>query len=74
MRFAERFPPGRDPRDSGWAFWAGTEGQAYMDNAHNLRVVAMAELLARHPELDAVLEAPVGALFAREGERFLRER
>ena len=49
------------------------EDAAYMKKASNLVVVSLRSLLARFKELDAILDAPVGAVFRREGERFVPE-
>ncbi|MCY1040719.1 DUF2185 domain-containing protein [Corallococcus sp. bb12-1] len=60
-------------QDSGWAFSSGVEDEAYMDEASNLVVVSLRSLLARCKELDAILDAPAGSVFRREGEGFVPE-
>lgn len=70
IRFAERMAP-NNPDDSGWAFSSGTEDDEYMDNASNLAIVRLATLVERHPEVAEILDAPVGGLFKREGDRLV---
>lgn len=70
IRFAERMKPS-NAQDSGWAFSSGVEDAAYMKKASNLVVVSLRSLLGRCKELDAILDAPVGAVFRREGDGFI---
>ncbi|RYZ44262.1 MAG: DUF2185 domain-containing protein [Myxococcaceae bacterium] len=72
IRFAERMKP-HSAQDSGWAFSSGVEDDTYMKKASNLVVVSLRSLLARCKELDAILDAPVGSVFRREGEGFVPE-
>jgi hypothetical protein len=73
IRFADHLEPISE-HDSGWAFSAGIEDDAYMRDSNNLIVVPLGTLLARFPELDAILDAPVGALFRRKGDRFVEDK
>jgi hypothetical protein len=70
IRFAERLDP-RNESDSGWCFCAGTEDDEYMGDPDNLAVVSLAVVIDRFPEIDDILEAPEGATFRREGDRFV---
>ena len=72
IRFAERMKPS-NPSDSGWAFSSGTENAAYMKNASNLCLMRLQQLVDRFPELAAILDAPVGALYRREGDQFVED-
>ncbi|WAM25302.1 DUF2185 domain-containing protein [Myxococcus sp. NMCA1] len=72
IRFAERMKP-HASEDSGWAFSSGVEDEAYMDEPSNFTVVPLRVLVARFKALEAILDAPVGALFRLEGERFVQE-
>jgi hypothetical protein len=70
IRFTERLEP-HNENDSGWLFSSGTESQDYMDDPKNLVIVPLQRLLASDPQIDATLDAPVGARFRREDERFV---
>jgi hypothetical protein len=70
IRFAERMEPHSD-QDSGWSFSSGVEDDAYMSDSDNMAVVSLRTLLGRFKELDAILDAPVGSVFRREGDRFV---
>lgn len=70
IRFAERMKPS-NAHDSGWAFSSGVEDAAYMKKASNLVVVSLRSLLGQCEELEAILDAPVGAVFRREGDGFI---
>ena len=72
IRFAERLKPVAE-RDSGWLFTSGLETDAYMKKSDHLVIVPVASLLGRHKGLDAILDAPVGAVFRREGDGFVPE-
>jgi hypothetical protein len=73
IRFAERLEPDR-PEDSGWAFSSGMESQRYMDNAKNLAVVQLGALVDKEPALAEILDAAVGSVFRREGDRFVEDK
>lgn len=72
IRFAERLKP-VNPRDSGWVFSSGEEPDGSTEDASTLTLVSLRELLSRTPALDAILDAPVGALYRLEGEQFIKE-
>ncbi|AFE07788.1 hypothetical protein COCOR_07873 [Corallococcus coralloides DSM 2259] len=72
IRFAEREEPSRKD-DSGWTFTSGLETDAYMEDGSNAVVVPLRTLLARFKELDAILDAPAGSVFRREGDGFVPE-
>jgi hypothetical protein len=72
VRFAERLEP-RNAGDSGWAFSCGLEDDAYMDDAKNMVIMRLDELVRRAPELEPILDAPVGALYHRDGDRFVED-
>ena len=52
--------------DSGWRVFAGDENEEYTDDAKNIRIVPLRELIDRDETLEAVFRAPVGAAFERE--------
>jgi hypothetical protein len=54
--------------DTGWRFFVGDEDGAYLADPDNSVVVAVADLVARHPELGPLLEASPGTVFARDGD------
>ncbi|QSQ12615.1 immunity protein Imm33 domain-containing protein [Myxococcus landrumensis] len=72
IRFADRMEP-HNPRDSGWAFSSGEEPEGSMDDASTLTLVSLRELVHRAPALEAILEAPVGALFHLEDGRYVED-
>ncbi|MFY1827976.1 immunity protein Imm33 domain-containing protein [Myxococcus fulvus] len=72
IRFAERMKP-HNPRDSGWAFSSGEEPEGSTDDASTLALVSLRELVRRAPALEAILEAPVGALFRLEDGRYVED-
>lgn len=53
------------PSDSGWRFTAGTESDAYMDDAGNHGVYDVNTIANYDPEIIAYLDAPVGSHFVR---------
>ncbi|NNC19112.1 DUF2185 domain-containing protein [Corallococcus exiguus] len=72
IRFAERSKPAAE-EDSGWLFTSGLETEEYMEESGNAVIVPLRPLLGRDKELDAILDAPVGAVFRREGNGFVPE-
>ncbi|WP_434301534.1 DUF2185 domain-containing protein [Corallococcus exiguus] len=72
IRFAERSKPAAE-EDSGWLFTSGLETEEYMEESGNAVIVPLRSLLGRDKELDAILDAPVGAVFRREGNGFVPE-
>ncbi|MFB1484563.1 DUF2185 domain-containing protein [Corallococcus sp. RDP092CA] len=72
IRFAERSKPAAE-EDSGWLFTSGLETEEYMKDRANAVIVPLRSLLGRCKELDAILDAPVGAVFRREGDGFVPE-
>ena len=55
----------RNNSDSGWAFLAGDESQAYMDNAGNHAIYDVNTIANYDPEIIPLLDAPVGSAFIR---------
>ncbi|NRD45096.1 DUF2185 domain-containing protein [Corallococcus exiguus] len=72
IRFAERSEPAAE-EDSGWLFTSGLETEEYMEESGNAVIVPLRSLLGRDKELDAILDASVGAVFRREGNGFVPE-
>ncbi|RYZ15590.1 MAG: DUF2185 domain-containing protein, partial [Myxococcaceae bacterium] len=52
---------------------SGVETDEYMEDSDNVVIVPLRSLLGRFKELDAILDAPVGSVFQREGDRFVPE-
>lgn len=73
IKFAERLEPS-NPRDSGWAFSAGTEDNAYMEDAHNFAIISVAAAIKRDPALDAIIGAPIGSIFRRTSDGYIPEQ
>ena len=71
VRFAERLEPAGHPSDTGWVFTSGAETQVYCDDAGNLAVVQVEEMVQRAPGLARILDAPVGSAFRLEGNEFV---
>lgn len=53
------------PEDSGWAFQAGDETQAYMDDPSNHGVFDVNTIANLSPDIIALLDTPPPAAFAR---------
>lgn len=56
----------RNRQDSGWAFSAGTESQAYMDDSRNLAVYDVNTIANVDPDIIPFLGAPYGSEFKRQ--------
>jgi hypothetical protein len=58
--------------DSGWRIYAGDEDQEYCDQADNVLIVPLRELIQVERQLEQVFRAPVGSAFERPdgGEKF----
>jgi hypothetical protein len=54
--------------DSGWAFFAGDETEAYMDDPDNHAIYDVNTIANYDPEVIPLLDAPVGAAFIRTGQ------
>jgi hypothetical protein len=54
--------------DSGWRFFAGDETQEYADCEENFAIYDVNTIANYDPDIVALLDAPEGAAFAREGE------
>ena len=72
IRFAERMKPAAE-EDSGWLFTSGLETEDYLEENDHLTIVPLEFLLGRDKALEALLDAPVGAVFRREGDTFVPE-
>lgn len=68
--YAERLEP-NNPGDSGWAFSAGTENDAYMEDAKNIAIVSIESVLKMDSAVEAILDAPIGSAFRRESNGYL---
>lgn len=54
--------------DSGWRFMAGTESDAYMEDADNLGIYDVNTVANYDPDIIPLLDAPVGSSFERDEE------
>lgn len=59
-----RMPP-RNPQDSGWAFLAGDEDEAYMSDNSKHAIYDVNTIANYDPEIIPLLDAPVGSAFLR---------
>ena len=64
VRWLYREPPD-NADDSGWRIYAGDEDQEYCDNANNVALVPLRDLIRLEKTLEEVFKAPVGAAFER---------
>ena len=55
----------RNPQDSGWAFLAGDETPAYMDDTSRHAIYDVNTIANYDPEIIPLLDAPVGSAFLR---------
>ncbi len=55
----------RDPHDSGWAFLAGDETDAYMNDSSRHAIYDVNTIANYDPEIIAFLDAPIGSAFLR---------
>jgi len=55
----------RDPEDSGWSFFAGSESQEYLDDPRNLEIYDVNTIANYDPEIIPLLDAPVGTAYER---------
>lgn len=53
------------PEDSGWAFTAGDESQAYMDDPNRHGIFDVNTIANYDPDIIPYLDAPVGSAFIR---------
>ncbi len=58
----------KDPRDSGWRFFAGDESSEYLADPGNFGVVSLNLIVNYSPDVIAHIESPVGTLLARNEE------
>ena len=63
----------RDPQDSGWAFLAGDENDAYMADARKLAIYDVNTIANYDPEIIPLLNAPVGSAFIRGPSGLVRD-
>jgi hypothetical protein len=54
--------------DTGWRFFVGDEDGAFLADPNNSVVVGVDAIVARHPELRALLDASPGTVFERDAE------
>jgi hypothetical protein len=57
-------------QDSGWAFLAGDEDEAYMANGSNHGIYDVNTIANYDPAIIPFLDAPVGSAFFRDGKSF----
>jgi hypothetical protein len=59
--------------DSGWAFLAGDESEAYMDNAANHAIYDVNTIANYDPEIIPLIDAPIGSAFIRTPAGLVRD-
>ena len=64
VRYMYREAPDNEV-DSGWRFLAGTEDQAYLDDAANIGLYDVDTIANYDPDIIALLDAPEGSTFER---------
>lgn len=57
--------PARDAHDSGWAFLAGDEDEAYMSDSSRHAIYDVNTIANYDPEIIPLLDAPIGSAFLR---------
>lgn len=57
--------PSRNPQDSGWAFLAGDEDEAYMNDNSRHDIYDVNTIANYDPEIIPFLDAPAGSAFLR---------
>lgn len=65
--FLHRDAPDRE-QDSGWRAYSGTETQAYLDDADNVVLLPLRDLVAREPDLEPLLAHPPRVAFERAAD------
>jgi len=63
----------RNSLDSGWAFLAGDEDDAYMADSSKHGIYDVNTISNYDPEIIPFLDAPVGSAFIRESGRLVRD-
>ncbi len=53
--------------DSGWRIFAGDEQQEYLDNADNIDLVPLRDLISKDKSLEEIFRTPTGSAFERDG-------
>ncbi|MCH4152768.1 MAG: DUF2185 domain-containing protein [Sphingobium sp.] len=59
--------------DSGWAFLAGDEGDAYMNDSKNHAIYDVNTIANYDPEIIPLLDAPAGSAFIRTSAGLVRD-
>ena len=57
--------PADNAEDSGWRLYSGDEDQEYCDNAANVALVPLRELIRLEKSLEEIFRSPVGAAYER---------
>lgn len=65
VQFMYREEPDNN-EDSGWRFFAGSEGQEYVDNSENINIYDINTILKIDPDIEKYLDFAVGSVFERE--------
>ncbi|MGA0601476.1 DUF2185 domain-containing protein [Caulobacter sp. KR2-114] len=60
-----------NPHDSGWAFLAGDEDEAYMEDATRHAIYDVNTIANYDPEIIPLLDAPIGSAFIRGPDGFV---
>lgn len=63
----------RNPQDSGWAFLAGDEDDAYMADATKHGIYDVNTIANYDPEIIPLLDAPIGSAFIRGPSGLVRD-
>jgi hypothetical protein len=71
-RFIERESTIRS-NDSGWLMFSGGESDQFMQDAANFRIVEVRQLIDRYPMFKEVMDAPHGAVFHLQDDRYVAD-
>lgn len=71
IKFAYREKPDNE-NDSGWRFFTGNENQEYVDNADNLLLCSIADIIKKDNGIKSILDSEYGTSFERKDDDFVQ--